>query len=48
MGVGLVLDRTYQHHLQIACDASMNCGFCECGMLLVHTEYLLFTLVIMK
>lgn len=40
VGVGLVLDRAYWHHLHIACDTSMNCGFCECGMLLVHTEYL--------
>lgn len=27
MGVGLVQDRTYQHHLEIARDASMSCGF---------------------
>lgn len=38
--VGLVLDRPYQHQPQTGGDASMNCGFCECGMLLVHTEYL--------
>lgn len=28
--------RPYWHQPQIAGDASMNCGFCECGMLLVH------------
>lgn len=40
LGVGLDLDRPYLHQLQMAGDASMNCGFCECGMLLVHTEYI--------